>query len=53
MTTDRTDQPIIISEQPATQEMATLLALRNRQRLRGRELRERTVAEAVRRAGVG
>jgi hypothetical protein len=53
MTTDRPDQPIIISDQPTATEVALLLQLRNRQRLREREQSDRTITEAIRRAGVG
>jgi hypothetical protein len=52
MTTDRPDQPIIISDQPTATEAALLLQLRNRQRLRDRERGDRIIAEAIRRAGV-
>jgi hypothetical protein len=53
MTTDRPDQPIIISDQPTATEAALLLQLRNRQRLRDRERGDQIIAEAIRRAGGG
>lgn len=53
MAADRPDQPIIASAQPTATEVALLLQYRNRERLLDRRARERSITEAIRRAGAG